>query len=79
MKQVSNALILAQQNDDRTPFVRVYINSVAYDTTDRVLAVVEFQSPYGDGAEILLDNSDQNFKTSDLIGYKVNLGWGFEY
>jgi len=76
MKQISNALLLAQQNDDRTPYVRVYLNSVEYTTANRVLAVVEWQTPYTDGADILLDNSDQNFKTSDLIGYEVNIGWG---
>lgn len=63
------------------PYVRVYIvlgTPVTYDTTNRVLAVTQFESAYVDGCEILLDNQDGALTDVVMKGAEINLGFGFE-
>jgi len=51
--------------------------SGGYDNTNRILSVIQQESPFEDRAEILLDNSDQVLSTLDMSGVLVNLGFGF--
>lgn len=52
-------------------------SSSDFDTTNRILAIVQEETPFGDTAEIILDNSDQYFSTRDLRGILINLRFGF--
>jgi hypothetical protein len=58
------------------PYVRANVNSTAYDSDDRILAVTQWEGPYDDGCEILLDNTDGTFTGLSLQGAKVELGFG---
>jgi len=58
-------------------YITVEYDEVVYDTSDRVLAVKQWEGEYEDGAEILLDNSDEHFSTRDYVGCLINLGFGF--
>lgn len=58
----------------------VNYNKITMDTVstgDRVLVVIQTETPFGDMAEIILDNSDQYFSTEDYRGQLIKLGFGF--
>jgi len=42
----------------------------------RILSTEEQLEPYSHTAEVLLDNSDGEFTSKDLRGYRVVIGWG---
>lgn len=59
------------------------------DTVNRIISVRAAEGMYGGSiaqtdqgivvaAQLILQNHDQHFKSKDLRGYKVNIGWGFE-
>jgi len=61
------------------PLVRVVLtlgeDSLTY-VRGRILSTEEQLEPYSHTAEVLLDNSDGEFTSKDLRGYRVVIGWG---
>ena len=49
----------------------------SYNNSDRILRVVQTETPYGDEAEIILNNSDQVLSDDDWRGVLITLGFGF--
>ena len=48
-----------------------------YDTTDRILGVIQTETPFEDKAEIILDNTDQVISGINFRGERIQLGFGF--
>lgn len=85
MRTLHADLTTAQQEAARTPYVRVRFDipgsaDEVFTTADspaRVKLVLDWEEPYGGGATIRISNYDQHFKTIDLRGRAVDIGWGF--
>ena len=62
-----------------TPLVRLVLTLGAESLTctrSRILAAQEEAEPYTHSAELMLDNSDGEFTSRDLRGYRAVIGWG---
>ena len=83
-----DALLLAEQKlYTATPLTRVHLISADAGTTytfrtddspTRIFAVTQREECWGGRARVQLKNTDHYFKTKNLRGYKVQIGWGYD-
>lgn len=85
MRTLHADLTSAQQEASRNPFVRVRFDipgeaDEIFDTGDspnRIRGVHDWEEPFGGGATVRISNYDQHFKSINLRGRAVDIGWGF--
>lgn len=82
MRTLHADLTAAQQAATRTPYMRVYIEKGATNYTvtiaDELLMVDHIERRWGGEAAITIDDSAGDWKTRDLRGYKVTIGYGYD-
>ena len=85
MRTLNAALTTAQQSASATPYLNILFTSVGGSTATYTMAdspnlivyVSQQEKQYEGKATIILDNSNGAFNAVNYVGYRVQIGWGF--
>lgn len=73
---ITQALIDTQSDANKTPYIKVYINSTDY--FSRLEYLEHHEEPYRDRAVIGLNNRDGTLDAVDLDGQEFEIGYGYD-